>query len=69
MIYDYGDFVNELENRYDSIISSVAPIGQELTNRIKTSPDDKLIIIAHDTLKRLVCNIRVLKGIKIIAVR
>lgn len=65
MIYDYGDFVNELENRYDSIISSVAPIGQQLTNRIQTSPEDKLLIIAHDTLKRLVCNIRVLKGIKI----
>lgn len=65
MIYDYGDFVNELENRYDSIISSVAPIGQELTNCIRTSPEDKLLIITHDTLKRLVCNIRVLKGIKI----
>lgn len=65
MIYDYGDFVNELENRYDSIISSVAPIGQELTNRIRTSPEEKLLIITHDTLKRLVCNIRVLKGIKI----
>lgn len=65
MTYDYGDFVNELESRYDSILASVAPIGQELTNRIQTSPKDKLLIIAHDTLKRLVCNIRVLKGIKI----
>jgi len=65
MIRDYGEFVNELESRYDFIISSVAPIGQELSNRLQTSSDDKLIIIAHDTLKRLVCNIRVLKGIKI----
>ena len=65
MITDYGDFVKELESRFDSIISSVAPIGQELTNRLQSSTDDKLIIIAHDTLKRLVCNIRVLKGIKI----
>ncbi len=65
MTYEYGEFVKELESRYDSIISSVAPIGQELTNRLHTSTDDKLIIIAHDTLKRLVCNIRVLKGIKI----
>lgn len=64
-ITDYGEFVNELENRYDSIISTVAPIGQQLTNRLQTSPDDKLIIIAHDTLKRLICNIKVLKGIKI----
>lgn len=65
MISDYGEFVTELENRYDSIITAVSPIGQLLTNRLHTSPDDKLIIIAHDTLKRLVCNIRVLKGIKI----
>lgn len=65
MINDYDDFVNELENRYDSIITSVAPIGQQLSNRLHTSPDDKLLLIAHDTLKRLVCNIRVLKGIKI----
>lgn len=65
MIYDYGEFVRELESRFDSIITAVAPIGQQLTNRIRTSPEDKLLIITHDTLKRLVCNIRVLKGIKI----
>lgn len=65
MIGDYGEFVNELENRYDTIITTVSPIGQLLTNRLYSSPDDKLIIMAHDTLKRIVCNIRVLKGIKI----
>ena len=55
---------NKLDELYASIDSGVAPIGQQLSERLQSSPEDKLIIIAHDTLKRLVCNIRVLKGIE-----
>lgn len=53
------DLQNKLESLYTSIDFDVAPIGQQLSERLQTSPEDKLIIIAYDTLKRLVCNIRV----------
>lgn len=66
MFSNYGEFVTELEGHYDNIINIVRPYGEKLTQILETEKSpSKVYILAHDTLRRLVSNIRVLRGIKI----
>lgn len=65
MFKNYGEFIKELEDTYTNIIQFIAPIGIELDNRLINGNRDEIIIQSRDILKRLVSNIRVLKGIKI----
>lgn len=65
MITDYNDFIQEAKTHYRTILESTTSIGFEVMRRLELSPEDKILIIAHDTLKRLVGNIRVLYGMNI----
>lgn len=65
MYNNYGEFITELEGHYDKIIKMVAPVGERLSIKLSQKNVPEPFIISHDILRRLVSNIRVLRGIKI----
>jgi hypothetical protein len=61
----YSESLAELLSTFGVIQQEIAFIGPQVDSKLSSNKDDDIYIIARDTLKRILSNILVLKGIKI----